>query len=625
MIRFTRPWSRSSNSMHNFGYAEEGQQDTHGDFRLWRRTLSYCKGHTGAILGAILLALVVSVATLALPRLMQIGIDRYIVTSSLDTAGRIEGLAKVAVQYGLLVGLVFAGTFLQVVLLEWIGQSVMHRLRQHLFTHLLSLDLAFFHNQPAGRLVTRLTNDIQNMHEMFTSVMVTLFNDGLKLAGIFWFLALMNSRLTLVMAVFVPLAVVTTVVFSRIARRKFRAIRAQMAKMNAFLAEALAGIGVIQVFGAQDRSRSTYQELTEGYLGRSLDQIKVFGAFMPLTELMGSVATALIIWYGGGEVLRSRLTIGEIAAFLSYMRLFFQPLRELSQKYSIVQSAMASAERIFQTIDTRSTILDPSSKQATANIRLAGAIEFDQVSFAYDAKQPVLSEISLTITPGETVALVGATGAGKSTLISLLVRFYDPVRGVIRLDGRDARELPLKTLRTQIGVIMQDIFILPDTVLANILLDQPRDDEKLNRLLNRAGLQPFVARLPAGLQTRIGEGGLNLSVGEKQLLSFARALYRDPAILVLDEATASIDTESENLLEQAIAEGFRGRTSLVIAHRLSTIRRADRILVMDQGRIVEQGSHETLMAAGSFYSQLVHIDQQVLAPAGSAPKATPLS
>ena len=611
--------------MHNFGYAEEGQKDTHVDFRLWRRTLSYCAGHSGAILGAILLALVVSVATLALPRLMQIGIDRYIITSSLDTAGRIEGLATVAVQYAMLVGLVFAATFLQVVLLEWIGQSVMHRLRQHLFTHLLSLDLAFFHNQPAGRLVTRLTNDIQNMHEMFTSVMVTLFNDGLKLAGIFWFLALMNGRLALVMAIFIPLAVVTTVLFSRVARRKFRAIRAQMAKMNAFLAEALAGIGVIQVFGAQDRSRNTYQGLTEGYLGRSLDQIKVFGAFMPLTELMGSVATALIIWYGGGEVLRSQLSIGEIAAFLSYMRLFFQPLRELSQKYSIVQSAMASAERIFQTIDTRSTILEPASTPATANIRLTGAIEFDQVSFAYDAKQPVLSEINLSITPGETVALVGATGAGKSTLISLLVRFYDPVRGVIRLDGRDAREIPLTALRTQVGVIMQDIFILPDTVLANILLDQPRDDGKLNQLLARAGLQPFIARLPAGLQTRIGEGGQNLSVGEKQLLSFARALYRDPAILVLDEATASIDTESENLLEQAIAEGFRGRTSLVIAHRLSTIRRADRILVMDQGRIVEQGSHETLMAAGFLYSQLVHIDQQAFAQDGDSPKAIPLS
>ena len=612
--------------MHNFGYAEEGQQDTHGDFRLWRRTLSYCSDHLGAIFGAIVLSLVVSVATLALPRLMQIGIDRYIVATALEPAGRIEGLAQVAVEYGLLVGLIFAATFIQVVLLEWIGQSVMHRLRQHLFTHLLTLDLAYFHNQPAGRLVTRLTNDIQNMHEMFTSVMVTLFNDGLKLVGIFWFLAMMNGRLALVMALFVPLAVVSTLLFSRIARLKFRAIRSQMAKMNAFLAESLGGIGVIQMFGAQKRSRHAYQDLTDGYLKRSLDQIKVFGAFMPLTELMGSVATALIIWYGGGEVLRSQLTIGEIAAFLSYMRLFFQPLRELSQKYSIVQSAMASAERIFQTIDTRSTIPEAltasAQTPATTAIRLRGFIEFDQVSFAYNANTPVLSDIRLTVQPGETVALVGATGAGKSTLISLLIRFYDPVQGAIRIDGRDVREIPLETLRMQVGVIMQDIFILPDTVLANIYLDQPGDEAKLNQLLSRAGLQTFIARLPAGLETRIGEGGHNLSVGEKQLLSFARALYRDPTILVLDEATASIDTESENLLEQALAEGFRGRTSLVIAHRLSTIRRADRILVMDQGRIVEQGSHETLMAANSLYSQLVRLDLPALAPdehAGSGP------
>ncbi len=596
--------------MHNFGYLEEGSTGSMGEGRLWRRILAYCVGHRLSLAGAVLLSLIVTAATLSLPRLMQLGIDQYIMTDVLDGGQRIAGLGRVALQYGLLIGLVFVATFCQVVVLEWIGQSIMHRLRQHLFAHLLTLDLAFFHNQPAGRLVTRLTNDIQNMYEMFTSVMVTLFNDGLKLVGIFWFLAVMNVRLALVMAVFVPLALVVTLVFSRFAREKFRAIRSQMAKINSFLAESLSGVGVIQAFGAQVRSSGAYRQLTHEYLLRSLGQIRVFGTFMPLTELMGSAAVALIVWHGGGEVIRHQLTLGELVAFLSYMRLFFQPLRELSQKYSIVQSAMASAERIFQTLDTPPTMRVLESAPADEPNVTSGGIEFRGVSFGYAPDQPVLKDINLTLAPGETVALVGSTGAGKSTLISLLVRFYDPVQGTVFIDGRDIRSLPVQALRQRIGIIMQDIFIMPDTVQANIILDRELDEVQLNTILSRTGLQSFVNRLSDGLQTIIGEGALNLSLGEKQLLSFARALYRDPDILILDEATASIDTESENMLEQAIEAGFKDRTSLVIAHRLSTIRRVDRIVVMEQGRIVEQGSHEELMSRESLYRRLVQMDLQ---------------
>jgi len=594
--------------MHNFGYSEEGHPGSVGDTRLWQRILGYCRGHVLALAGAVVLSLIITVASLGLPRLMQMGIDHSIVAEGLSGPERIAGLGQVALYYGLLVGVIFVATFFQVVVLEWLGQSIMHRLRQHLFSHLLTLDLHYFHTQPAGRLVTRLTNDIENMHEMFTSVMVTLFNDGLKLVGIFWFLFLMNSRLALVMAIFIPLATVSTLVFSRFAREKFRAIRSQLAKLNSFLAESLAGVGVIQSFGGQEQSSRTHSGLTQEYLVRSFGQIKVFGAFMPLTELMSSAAIALIIWYGGGEVIRRHLTIGELAAFLSYMRLFFQPLRELSQKYSIVQAAMASAERIFQTLDTRSAMAAIPSASTAVPLPVHGAIEFRGVGFGYEPGQPILKDIDLTIAPGETVALVGATGAGKSTLIALLVRFYDPVEGNVLIDGRDVRQLPLETLRRRVGIIMQDIFILPDTVRANIVLDQEPDEERLAAILDQTGLQAFIRRLPQGLDTRIGEGALNLSVGEKQLLSFVRALYRDPAILVLDEATASIDTESENMLEQAIAAGFRGRTSLVIAHRLSTIRRVDRIVVMDQGRIVEQGSHEELMGRESVYRGLVRLD-----------------
>ncbi|MCL2789111.1 MAG: ABC transporter ATP-binding protein/permease [Desulfobulbus sp.] len=594
--------------MHNFGYAEDGHPGTIGDVRLWRRILGYCRGHGLALTGAVGLALVITVASLALPRLMQMGIDTSIVAEGISRSERIAGLGRVALLYGLLVGVVFLTTFLQVVVLEWVGQSIMHRLRQHLFSHLLTLDLHYFHGHPAGRLVTRLTNDIENMHEMFTSVMVTLFNDGLKLAGIFWFLFLMNGRLALVMAVFIPLAAISTMLFSRFAREQFRAIRSQLARINSFLAESLAGVAVIQCFGGQERSSRRHGELTREYLVHSFDQIKLFGLFMPLIDLMSSVAIALIIWYGGGEVIRRHLTIGELAAFISYMRLFFQPLRELSQKYSIVQAAMASAERIFQTLDTRPVMTVPVRPLTTGTRAVMGLVEFKGVEFGYEPGQSILHGIDLTIRPGETVALVGTTGAGKSTLISLLVRFYDPVAGQVLIDGEDIRTLPLDILRQRVGLIMQDIFILPDTVRANIILDQEPDEERLAAILDQTGLQAFVDRLPKGMDTRIGEGALNLSLGEKQLLSFVRALYRDPAILVLDEATASIDTESENMLEQAVAAGFRDRTSLVIAHRLSTIRRVDRIVVLDQGRIVEQGSHDELMGQGGVYRDLVRLD-----------------
>ncbi|MCL1981363.1 MAG: ABC transporter ATP-binding protein/permease [Proteobacteria bacterium] len=594
--------------MHNFGYLEEGNPGSVGDARLWWRILGYCRGHGLALTGTILLSLIITVASLALPRLMQTGIDTSIIAEGISRPERIAGLGRAALFYGLLVGLVFLATFLQVVVLEWIGQSIMHRLRQHLFTHLLTLDLHFFHNQPAGRLVTRLTNDIENMHEMFTSVMVTLFNDGLKLVGIFWFLFLMNSRLALVMMVFVPLAAISTAVFSHFAREKFRAIRSQLALINSFLAESLAGMAVIQCFGGQERIGRIHGGLTQEYLVRSFGQIKVFGLFMPLIDLMSSAAIGLIIWYGGGEVIRRHLTIGELAAFVSYMRLFFQPLRELSQKYSLVQAAMASAERIFQTLDTKSTLPAPALSAAAVPVPVAGGVWFKGVEFGYQPGQTILRKIDLRLSPGETVALVGTTGAGKSTLVSLLVRFYDPTAGQVLIDGTDVRSLPLAFLRQRVGLIMQDIFILPDTVRANIILDQQLDERRLASILDQTGLQAFVDRLPQGLSTRIGEGALNLSLGEKQLLSFVRVLYRDPAILVLDEATASIDTESENMLEQALAAGFRGRTSLVIAHRLSTIRRVDRIVVMDQGRIVEQGSHDHLMARESVYRGLVRLD-----------------
>ena len=592
----------------HFGYEEEGHSHSVGDWRLWKRIGGYTVERWFAFSMAVLISLLVTGATLAQPWLIQLGIDRYITNETLAAMARLDGLTGTAAWYGLMVGLVFLLSFLQVLLLEYIGQSIMHAIRQDLFAHVLRLDLPFFNRTPTGRLVTRLTNDIQNMHEMFTSVMVTLFNDFLRLFGILIALFLMNGKLALLMSLFVPIALFTTILFARLAREKFRAIRTQLARINSFLSETLSGIAILQIFNRQGATRARFEELNQGYLEKTMAQIRLFGTFMPITEFMSSAAVAVILWYGGREILHEHLTVGELVAFISYMRLFFQPLRELSQKFSIVQSAMASAERIFQLLDARIAIADTTKPAIAGNF--PGTLRFDGVTFGYDPESPVIHDLSITLEAGQTVALVGTTGSGKTTLVNLLLRFYEPQRGSIAIDGVPIEDLSLAHLRNLVGVVLQDTLILQDTLFANIVMDTGKSRDEVAGIMARTGMQRFIDKLPNGLDTMIGDGGQELSTGEKQLLSFARILCRDPRILVLDEATAAIDTESENILEEAITEIFQGRTSLIIAHRLSTIRRADHIVVMKQGRIVEQGSHRELMDAGSHYHELVTMDIQ---------------
>ena len=594
--------------MKAFGDEEDGRAGSLSDINIWGRILRYSTRHWPALTAAVLLSFFVTGGTLALPALLQHGIDGFITATDLDGAARLAGLASTSLWYGLLVLLVFGTTFVQTIVLEWIGQTIMHRIRQDLFAHILRLDLQFFNDHPTGRLVTRLTNDIQNMYEMFTSVIVTLFNEMVRLLAIIVLLFLMNVELALLMTIFVPVSALVTILFARLARAGFRAIRRQLVRLNSFLQEAISGMTILQLFGREGKSLREFEDLSHGYLQRTLSQIRLFGTFMPITEFMSSLATALILWYGGGEILRSRLTLGELVAFISYMRLFFQPLRELSQKYSIVQSAMASAERIFQLLDTASRIAEPDHPIARPAV-IRCELRFDKVRFSYDQHQPVLHDLSLTLRPGQAVALVGTTGSGKTTLVNLLLRFYEPQAGFITIDGIDIARFALTDLRTIVGVVLQDVLILQDSLLANIVMNSGRSRQEVEAILARTGMARFVGRLPLGLDTLIGEGGHELSSGEKQLLAFARVLCRAPAILVLDEATAAIDTESENILEEAIADSFRGRTSLVIAHRLSTIRRADHIIAMRHGRIVEQGSHDELMAAGGYYAELVAMDR----------------
>ncbi len=592
--------------MRNFGYEEDGYIKSVGDWRLWKRIGSYVSQHRFTFFGAVVISLIITGATLAQPWLMQIGIDAFITNESADIPSRLAGLTSTAGWYALMVLLVFCFSFYQVILLEYIGQSIMHTIRQDLFKHILRLDLPFFNATPTGRLVTRLTNDVQNMHEMFTSVLVTMFNDILRLAGILIALYIMNVRLALIMSVFVPISLFTTAVFAKLARKKFRAIRSQLAKINSFLSETLAGISILQIFNRQNHTTHQFDELNRGYLERTLAQIRLFGAFMPLTEFMGSAAIALILWYGGKEIIGKQLSVGELVAFLSYMRLFFQPLRELSQKFSIVQSAMASAERIFQLQDTKPQVEEPEKTLQRSNFE--GKVTFDNISFGYNSDEPVITDLSLTLPAGKTIALVGTTGSGKTTLVNLLLRFYDVDKGCISVDDIPLSDFSLKELRNLVGVVLQDTLILQDSLLANITMDSAKSRSEIEQLMQKTGMQRFIDKLPDGLDTQIGDGGQELSTGEKQLLSFARILCRDPRVLILDEATAAIDTESENILENAITEIFAGRTSLIIAHRLSTIRRADYIVVMQNGHIVEQGEHQELMNKKGRYYELVSMD-----------------
>ncbi|MFH1217975.1 MAG: ABC transporter ATP-binding protein [Pseudomonadota bacterium] len=587
---------------YGFGYFEEDQLGRVGDTGIWRRIIAYSRPHWKKMALAILLSFIVIGAGLALPYMVRIGIDRFITNTDLDQSARIAGLARLAT---LFIGVIisgFAANFCQVLILEWIGQTIMHRLRQQLFRHMLDLDLPFFNNNPGGKLVTRLTNDIQNMHEMFTSVIVTLFNDFIQLAGIMVILYWMNWRLALILTFLVPLIIGNTIWFSRLARDAFRIIRTQLARINSFLQESLSGIAVIQTFLREKDTYQKFVELSQAYLEKNMYQIKIFGIFMPAIELFSSIAIGVIIWYGGGKVIQQQMTLGELSAFIAYMRLFFQPIRDLSQKYSIVQSALASAERIFELLDTAPDL--PSGSFRTKEPSARGSLAFRHVSFSYNQGSPILHDLSFTVPPGKTLAIVGATGSGKSTIVNLLERFYDPDQGQILLDDRDLRDLDSKWLRSRMGLVMQEVFIIPGSIRDNILLDREIDDEGLMDIIERAQLTGMVSRLPEGVNSIIGEGGMGLSAGQKQLLAFARVLARDPEVLILDEATSSVDSETEILIDRAIASTLAGRTSIVIAHRLSTIRKADNILVMEHGRIIEQGSHDELMINGGLYRRL---------------------
>jgi len=518
----------------------------------------------------------------------------------------VRGVAVVSALFMLILILSFGFNFLHVYAMEYTGQRVMNDLRIRVFDHIQRLSLSFFDRTPVGRLVTRATNDVQNLHEMLTRVFVYLFKDIFLLAGIIVLLLKINWELALVCFSLVPLIFSITLYFSGKARDAFRVVRLTIAKINGTLQEDFSGIKVVQIFNRERENFRRFKVLNhENYLA-NMRQIVIFALFVPIIEIVGTIAIALLIWYGGGKVISNTLSLGTLVAFLSYLRMFFQPIRDISEKYNIMQSAMASTERIFEVLDNREMIPEPPAPKSLPGIR--GNIEFRNITFSYTGDEVVLKDVSFGVGAGETVAIVGATGAGKTSIINLLERFYDPQGGQILIDGVDIRELDKSFLRSQIGLVLQDVFLFAGDIRSNIRLgNEGLSQYEIERIARYVNADRFIQKFPKGLEEEMKEGGTTLSAGERQLLAFARALAVSPKILILDEATSNVDTETERLIQDALRKLMEGRTSIIIAHRLSTIQRADRIIVMHKGSIREMGTHAQLMSQRGIYYRLYRL------------------
>jgi len=589
-------------------YHEEEALGKPIDARLLVRLLRYLRPYTGITAVAIAMLLALAVLELAGPYLTKVAIDRAIPAKDLHLIAVLGAVMAAAL------GAQFALEYGQTVLTAYIGQRVMVDLRQEIFAKLQRLAIAFYDRNPVGRLMTRVTSDVETLNDMFTGGVVALFGDVFTLLVIMAWMLAVDVRLSLVSFAIIPCVALAARIFQDTVRGAYRAIRVRLARINAFLQEHVTGMRVVQLFGREAQSYRRFEAVNREYLVANLDSIIAYAIFFPAIEVLTSVALASILLYGGDRVLGHTLTVGVLAAFLQLARRFFRPLQDLSEKYNILQSAMASSERVFKLLDAEETVRDPDRPRRLPR-PARGSVAFEDVWFRYPgrgggegaADEWVLKGVSFTARPGETVAVVGHTGAGKTTIINLLLRFYDVERGRVTVDGVDVREIAQRELRELIGLVQQDVFLFTGDIASNIRLGAPVTEAAVEAAARRVGAHRFIERLPERYAHRLGERGLSVSVGERQLLAFARALAADPAILVLDEATSSVDAEAEELIQAAIAELMRGRTSIVVAHRLSTVQHADTILVLHHGEIRERGSHRELLAAGGLYERLYQL------------------
>ncbi|MGD1213637.1 MAG: ABC transporter ATP-binding protein [Terriglobales bacterium] len=628
------------------------------DGRLMRRLLTYLRPYKWHVVVALAAIILKSGADVLGPFLTKIAIDKYLAKSPNSHSwigdrlsdAPLTGIAQIG---GLYVGILvftFALEFVQTYLMQWTGQKVMFDLRRQIFRHLQHMHVGFFDKNPVGRLVTRVTTDVDALNEMFTAGVVSIFEDVFVLAGIIFIMMKMNWKLALITFAVLPLIVYATMIFRDKVRDSYRRIRTAIARINSFLQEAVSGMLVLQLFNREKRAFNKFSDINASHMEAFKDAIMAYAVYYPVVEILSAIAIASIIWWGGNDVIRGIASIGVLVAFMQYAQRFFRPIQDLSEKYNILQSAMAAGERVFKLLDTKIEVTSPAiAKQPQG----PGRIEFDHVWFAYgnkvaaekpadsssrlgpfdfaqgrlaeapvptQANEPdwVLRDVNFVLEPGETIAVVGHTGAGKTTLISLLMRFYEVQRGAVRIDGVDIKEMNLDELRSRFGVVLQDPFLFSGTVAGNIRLGTARiQDADVEQAAEDVNLADFIRSLPGGFKEEVRERGSTLSTGQKQLISFARALAHSPKILILDEATSSVDTETEFRVRDALNRMVEGRTALIIAHRLSTIQRADKIIVMHKGQVRETGSHQQLLAQRGIYYKLYQLqykDQEM--PAG---------
>jgi len=603
--------------MHRGGIFEEEIAGKAYDARILARFARYVKPYRTAVATVLLILPLVAACRLSQPWIIKLAIDGHI------TTGRLAGLEGIALLFLLVLLSESLFSYLEVYLLQSVGQRVMADMREELHRHVMNLPVAWFDRTPVGSVVTRLTNDVEVLGEMFASGIITIVGDILLLVGIVSVMLWMNTKLSLVTFSVLPLLLYVAWAFRRRMRQSFREVRARLGRLNSFLAECIGGMAIIQAFNRQRDEERRFNELNVSYRDANMPVIFWDSALYAIVEALSSVAVALLIWYGGGEIIRGALTFGILVAFIQYIEKFFTPIRDLSAKYSVMQGAMAALERIFALLDTKvggslyhgesggARVISDGTKRPPGPLENRGAtaplIELRDISFAYREGENALENFSLSVHRGERVALVGESGGGKTTITRLLTRLYEIDSGSILIDGMDVRSVPLALLRRRIGIVLQDPCLFTGNIAFNICLGDEQAGKRMRQAAAAVGADRFIEQLPAGYEEQVRERGNNFSMGEKQLISFARAVAFDPEILVLDEATASVDSASEQMIQEGLRGLMQGRTSLVIAHRLSTIRDADRIVVVHRGHKVEEGSHEELLAAGGRYFDLYQL------------------
>jgi ATP-binding cassette subfamily B multidrug efflux pump len=578
------------------------------DARLMRRLLMYLRPYWRQVLLALLAILTGAAGQLAQPYIIKTAIDQHIAT------GRLEGLDRLAILFLVILAGSFVSEYLQTWTMQLTGQRIMFDLRMAIYRHLQRLDLKYYDRNPVGRLMTRVTSDVDALNDLFTSGVVTIFGDVFTLVGIMAIMVGMNWRLALVAFSVLPLIVLVAQWFRRHVRESYRVVRGLIARINAFLQENITGMSTVQLFRREALNFSRFDEIDAQHRDANFASIFYYSVFYPAVEVVAALASALIIWYGGANVLGGTLTIGALVAFVQYSQRFFRPISDMSEKFNVLQTAMASSERIFGLLD-EPVLIDRPAAPVVRPPTAPGHIVFENVWFAYKGDDFVLKDVSFEVRPGQRVGVVGATGAGKTTLINLLLRFYDVSRGRITVDGVDVRDLDPADLRGLFSLVLQDVHLFSGTIEGNIRLGRDDiDDAGVRRAAGAVHADAFVSRLAKGYETAVAERGSTLSVGQKQLLSFARALAFDPRVLILDEATSSVDTETEMLIRDALHALMAGRTTIAIAHRLSTIQDMDRILVFHKGRLREAGTHQELLAQRGVYFRLFELQYKTAGP-----------